>query len=79
MIQLKQVPAAVAARLHNIRPEFRSLFPAAVETAACGAGTVLPLCSEDFPGRDFRMIAQKAQTHFSRTHDFQIVSHFSCT
>lgn len=49
MVQLKQVPAAVAAHLHNLRPEFRSLFFAAGETTACGAGSVLPLCSEDFP------------------------------
>lgn len=68
VVQLKQVPAAVAACLHNIRPEFRSLFLAAVETAVCGAGSVLSLCSANFPGRGFRLVAQKAQTHFSRIH-----------
>lgn len=78
MVQLKQVPAAVAAYLHSTRPEIRSLLLAAVETAASGAGSVLPLCS-DFPGSAFRLIDQKAQTHFSRTHYFQIVSHFCCT
>lgn len=31
-----------------------------------------------FPWKGFRLIAQKAQTHFSRTHYFQIISHFSC-
>lgn len=79
MLQLTQVPAAVAACLHNIRPEFRNLFLAAVETAACGVGSVLPLCSEDFPERGLRLVAQKSQTHFSRIHYFQIVSCFSCT
>lgn len=78
MVQLKQVPAAVAAYLHSTRLEIRSLLLAAVETAASGAGSVLPLCS-DFPGSAFRLIDRKAQTHFSRTHYFQIVSHFCCT
>lgn len=59
--------------------ELRSLFSAAVETPACGADSVLPLCSEHFPGRGFRLTAQTPQTRFSRTHYFQIVSHFSCT
>ena len=49
MVQLKQVPAAVGACLCSVWPEFRSLFLAGVDTAVCGAGSVLLLCSEGFP------------------------------
>lgn len=49
MVQLKQVPAAIAACLRSVWPEFRSLFLTRVNTAVCGAGSVLLLCSEGFP------------------------------
>lgn len=49
MVQLKQIPAAVAACLYSVWPEFRSLFLTRVGTAGCDAGSVVLLCSEGFP------------------------------
>jgi len=74
-IQLKQVPAGTAACLCS-KGRVQELVPRYSGTW-CWLGTALLF--RKLTCRVFRPIVVEAQTHFSRTHDSQIVSNSTCS